>query len=405
MKQPLEDIKVLDLSRVFAGPAGSMILGDLGADVIRIEHPDGTDSMRDWGPFVNEESTYFLAANRNKRSVTLNLKEEKGKELFRKLVENADVILENFKTGTMDRMGLGYEEVKKINDKIIYCSVTGYGQTGPMNEEPGFDPVIQAISGVMDVTGRADGEATRVGIPIVDILTSNYVAISILAAIRMRDFTKVGQHIDLSLLDVQMSNMANIASSYLNVGQISKRVGNAHNNVVPYEVFQCADDPIMLSAGNDRLFERFCQLIGKSEWADDEKYKTNAARKENEKELIPQIIEIMKTKTATEWLELLSEYKIPAGKVNTIEEAIQHPQVEARETVEKMVHPVAGEVKMVRSPMRFSGLNITSRHAPPVLGEHTESFFKEELGLDDEELKELSDNGVIRFGNTGVFSN
>ena len=191
MKQPLEDIKVLDLSRVFAGPAGSMILGDLGADVIRIEHPDGTDSMRDWGPFVNEESTYFLAANRNKRSVTLNLKEEKGKELFRKLVENADVILENFKTGTMDRMGLGYEEVKKINDKIIYCSVTGYGQTGPMNEEPGFDPVIQAISGVMDVTGRADGEATRVGIPIVDILTSNYVAISILAAIRMRDFTKV----------------------------------------------------------------------------------------------------------------------------------------------------------------------------------------------------------------------
>lgn len=404
MKQPLEDIKVLDLSRVFAGPAGSMILGDLGADVIRIEHPEGTDSMRDWGPFVNEESTYFLAANRNKRSVTLNLKEEKGKELFLKLVKNADVILENFKTGTMERMGLGYEDIKKINDKIIYCSVTGYGQTGPMSEEPGFDPVIQAISGVMDVTGRADGEATRVGIPIVDILTSNYVAISILAAIRMRDFTKIGQHIDLSLLDVQMSNMANIASSYLNVGQVSKRVGNAHNNVVPYEVFQCEDDPIMLSAGNDRLFERFCQLIGKPEWAEEEKYKTNAMRKENEEELIPQIVEIMKGKTAAKWLELLSEYKIPAGKVNTIEEAIGHPQVEARETVEEMAHPVAGEVKMVRSPMRFSGLNVTSRYAPPLLGEHTEAFFKEELGLNDDELKELSENGIIKFGETGVYS-
>ena len=395
MKQPLEDIKVLDLSRVFAGPAGSMILGDLGADVIRIEHPNGTDSMRDWGPFINNESTYYLSANRNKRSVTLNLKEEKGKELFLKLVKNADVILENFKTGTLARMGLGYEDVKKVNEKIIYCSVTGYGQSGPAKEEPGFDPVIQAISGIMDVTGHSDGEATRVGIPIADILTSNYVAMSILAAIRMRDFNHVGQHIDLSLLDVQMSSMANIASSYLNGGTISKRVGNSHNNVVPYQVFQCSDYPIMLSVGNDRLFASFCKLVERPEWATDEKYKTNAVRQENEEELISKIKEIMKLKTAEEWIHLFSEYKIPAGKVNTIEEAIHQPQVQARESVEKLAHSAVGEVKMIKNPMRFSGLNITSRYAAPLLGEHTEEFFKEELGIEGKELEELRENAII----------
>ena len=395
MKQPLEDIKVLDLSRVFAGPAGSMILGDLGADVIRIEHPNGTDSMRDWGPFINNESTYYLCANRNKRSVTLNLKDEKGKELFLKLVKNADVILENFKTGTLARMGLGYEDVKKVNEKIIYCSVTGYGQSGPAKEEPGFDPVIQAISGIMDVTGHSDGEATRVGIPIADILTSNYVAMSILAAIRMRDFNHVGQHIDLSLLDVQMSSMANIASSYLNGGTISKRVGNSHNNVVPYQVFQCSDYPIMLSVGNDRLFASFCKLVERPEWATDEKYKTNAVRQENEEELISKIKEIMKLKTAEEWIHLFSEYKIPAGKVNTIEEAIHQPQVQARESVEKLAHSAVGEVKMIKNPMRFSGLNITSRYAAPLLGEHTEEFFKEELGIEGKELEELRENAII----------
>ena len=395
MKQPLEDIQVLDLSRVYAAPAGAMILGDLGADVIRIEHPQGSDSMRDWGPFINGESTYYLSANRNKRSVTLNLKEPKGKELFFELVRNADVVLDNFKTGTMEKMGIGYEDLKKANKKIIHCSVTGFGHSGPEKDEPGFDPVIQAMSGLMDVTGQSDGEATKVGIPITDILTSNYVAMSILAAIRMRDVNHVGQHIDLALLDVQISSLANVASSYLNAGTISKRVGNSHNNVVPYQVFQCADNPIMLSVGNDRLFASFCRLIKKPEWTTDERYTTNANRKENEEELVSKIKGIIKTKTANEWIRLLSDYKIPAGKVNTIEEAINQPQMQARDTVEKLVHPVVGEVKMIKSPLRFSSLNITSRYAPPLLGEHTEEFFKKELNIGGEELAELRRNFIV----------
>jgi crotonobetainyl-CoA:carnitine CoA-transferase CaiB-like acyl-CoA transferase len=395
MKQPLEDIKVLDLSRVYAAPAGAMILGDLGADVIRIEHPEGSDSTRDWGPFINGESTYYLSANRNKRSVTLNLKSQKGKDLFLELVKNADVIIENFKTGTMERMGLGYGDLKKVNEKIIHCSVTGFGHSGPAKENPGFDPVIQAVSGLMDVTGQANGEATKVGVPMADILTSNYVVISILAAIRMRDFNHVGQHIDLSLLDVQMSSLANVASSYLNGGTVSKRVGNSHNNVVPYQVFQCADKPIMLSVGNDRLFANFCRLVERPEWPTDKKYATNEARKCNEDELVQEIKGIMETRTAEEWILLLSEYKIPAGKVNTIEEAVEQPQVRAREAVEKLVHPVVGEIQMIKNPMRFSDLNITSRYAPPLLGEHTATFFKEELGIEGSELEKLRKDFII----------
>ncbi|MHA6259145.1 CaiB/BaiF CoA transferase family protein [Sporosarcina sp. CAU 1771] len=395
MKQPLEDIQVLDLSRVYAAPAGAMVLGDLGADVIRIEHPDGTDSMRDWGPFINGESTYYLAANRNKRSVTLNLKEPKGKELFLKLVKNADIVLENFKTGTMEKMGLGYEDLKKVNDKIIHCSVTGFGHTGPAKDEPGFDPVIQAMSGLMDVTGQSEGEATKVGIPISDILTSNYVAMSILAAIRMRDVNHVGQHIDLALLDVQLSSMANVSSSYLNTGVVSKRVGNSHNNVVPYQVFQCKDVPIMIAVGNDRLFARFCELVDRKEWVTDERYATNENRKKHENELVSQIKDIISEKLADEWIRLFSKYNIPAGKVNTIEEAIHQPQAKARGSVEKVVHPIVGTTQMIKNPMRFSGLNITSRYAPPLLGEHTEAFLSEELGLDSEELEQLKRDSII----------
>lgn len=395
MKQPLEDIRVLDLSRVYAAPEGSMILADLGADVIRVEAPDGTDSMRDWGPFMNGESTYYFCANRNKRSITLNLKEEKGREIFLKLVETADVVIENFKTGTMERMGLGYENLKAVNEQIILCSVTGYGQTGPYKHEPGFDPVIQALSGLMDVTGPPDGEPTKVGIPIADILTGKFVAISILAAIRQRDFTKKGQHIDLSLLDVQMSSMANIASAYLNTGMLSKRLGNRHNNVVPYQVFACADQPIMICAGNNRLFRRLCHVLKKPERAEDERYRTNALRLKNQEELIAGISAIVRTKPADEWLALLSEHQIPAAKVNNIAQAFEHPQVKARELVETLHHPKIGGIKMMKSPLRFSGLNVASKYPPPLLGEHTEEVLLEELGMSPGELRELRERRVI----------
>lgn len=395
MKQPLEDIRVLDLSRVYAAPEGSMILADLGADVIRVEAPGGTDSMRDWGPFMNGESTYYFSANRNKRSITINLKEEKGKNLFLKLVEKADIVVENFKTGTLEKMGLGYENLKAVNDQIILCSVTGYGQTGPYKAEAGFDPVIQALSGLMDVTGQPDGEPTKVGIPLADILTGKFVAISLLAAIRMRDLNKIGQHIDLSLLDVQMSSMGNIASAYLNTGMISKRLGNRHNNVVPYQVFECADQPIMICAGNDRLFQKLCSVLERPEWAEDEKYTTNARRFENQEELIAGISQIVRTKSSDQWLKLLSDYKIPAAKVNNMAQAIEHPQVQARELVETINHPEVGEIKMTKSPLRFSDLNVMSKYPPPLLGEHTEEILTKEAGLTSDDLQELREQNII----------
>ena len=375
MKQPLEDVRILDLSRVYAAPAGSMLLADLGAEVIRVEHPNGMDSTRDWGPFTNDQSTYYLCANRNKKSIILNLKEENDRQVFKELLLDADIILENFKTGDMERMGLGFEDCKKLNPRIIYCSVTGFGHTGPLATEPGFDPVIQAMSGLMDVTGAIDGEPTKVGIPIADILTSHYVAISILAALRMRDFTNEGQCIDLSLLDVQISNLANVASSYLNGGTISKRLGNSHNNVAPYQVFQCSDGPLMVCVGNDRQFEKFCKMIDREQWALDERFNTNTKRKENERELVGKIAEILLQKTRDEWIEQLQNFKIPGGRVNTIAEALEQPQLIARDMIGEIEHPQYGKVKFIKNPMQFSGLNIDYKLAPPILGEHTNQFF------------------------------
>lgn len=372
--RPLEGIRVLDLSRVYAAPAGSMLMADLGAEVIRVEHPKGSDSTREWGPFVNDQSTYYLCANRNKKSILLDLKKEEDRKKFLALVEEADVVLENFKTGDMAKMGLGYEVLKKVNPRIIHCAVTGFGQTGPLAQEPGFDPVIQAMSGLMDVTGDADGEATRVGVPIADILTSNYVVIGILAALRMRDQTNEGQFIDLALLDVQLSSLANVTSAYLNANFVSKRLGNKHNNVAPYQVFPCSDGPLMFCVGTDAQFEKFCKMIHKEEWATDERFKTNTARKQNEQVLTELLQEITVTKTRDEWLDLLQQYKIPGGRVNTIAEALEQPQVKARDLIGEMEHPSYGKVKFVKNPLQHSGLNIAYEQAPPLLGEHTEEY-------------------------------
>lgn len=372
--QPLENIRVLDLSRVYAAPAGSMILADLGAEVIRVEHPDGSDSMRDWGPFLNEQSTYYLCANRNKKSITMDLKTEEARMQFKELVKEADVVLENFKTGDMARMGLSYEELKKVNPRIIHCAVTGFGQTGPLAHEPGFDPVIQAMSGLMHVTGAIDGEATKVGVPIADILTSHYVVISILAALRLRDQTGEGQFIDLSLLDVQMSSLANVASAYLNTGFVSERLGNRHNNVAPYQVFHCADGPLMICVGTDGQFRKFCQMMDRPEWANDPRFITNTMRKQNEAELVEQINEQTLTKTRDEWLVLLRKYKIPGGRVNTIAEALEQPQLIARDMIGEIEHEQYGKMKFVKNPLKFSNLNVQYKTAPPLLGEHTKEF-------------------------------
>lgn len=377
--QPLENIRVLDLSRIYAAPAGSMMLADLGAEVIRIEHPNGSDSMRDWGPFVNGQSTYYLCANRNKKSITLDLKTMEDREKFKELVKDADVVLENFKTGDMERMGLSYEELSKVNPRIIYCAVTGFGQTGPLAHEPGFDPVIQAMSGLMHVTGSPDGEATKVGVPIADILTSNYVVISILAALRMRDQTNRGQFIDLALLDVQMSSLANVASAYLNTGFISERLGNRHNNVAPYQVFNCADGPLMICVGTDGQFKKFCTLLQREEWANDPRFLTNTMRKQHEAELVQMITDITMTKTRDEWITLLQQYKIPGGRVNTIAEALAQPQFMARDMIGEIEHEQYGTIRFIKSPLKFSDLDIQYKLAPPILGEHTNQFQKPSL--------------------------
>jgi len=379
MMQPLENIRILDLSRVYAAPAGSMMLADLGAEVIRIEHPNGSDSMRDWGPFVQEQSTYYLCANRNKKSILLDLKTTEGRERFKDLVKDADIVLENFKTGDMARMGLSYEELKKVNPRLIYCAVTGFGQTGPLAHEPGFDPVIQAMSGLMHVTGSPEGEATKVGVPIADILTSNYVVISILAALRLRDQTDQGQFIDLALLDVQMSSLANVASAYLNTGFSSQRLGNRHNNVAPYQVFQCADGPLMICVGTDGQFEKFCAMLKHEEWAKDPRFLSNTLRKQHEAELVQMIANVTITKTRDEWITLLQQYKIPGGRVNTIAEALAQPQLIARDMIGEIEHEQYGTIKFIKSPLKFSNLNIQYKLAPPLLGEHTNEFQKSSL--------------------------
>lgn len=374
--RPLDGVKVLDLSRIYAAPAGTMLLADLGAEVIRVEHPNGSDGMRAWGPFVNDVSTYYMCANRNKKSITLNLKEQADREELLKLVETADVIIDNFKTGDMKKMGLHYEALSAINPRIIQCSVTGFGQTGPLAEEPGFDPVIQAMSGLMDVTGQPDGEATKVGVPIADILTSNYVVIGILAALRMRDMTGKGQFIDLALLDVQMSSLANVSSAYLNASFHSARVGNLHNNVAPYQVFECEDGPLMICVGTEDQFKKFCKMVDRLEWLTDERFLTNTLRKKNEKILGSYIEAITKTKSRHEWIAMLQAYKIPGGMVNTVAEAFEQPQVAARDLVGEIDHPAYGTVKFVKNPLQHSGLNISYDLAPPLLGEHTEQILK-----------------------------
>jgi crotonobetainyl-CoA:carnitine CoA-transferase CaiB-like acyl-CoA transferase len=394
MIQPLHDIRVLDLSRVYAAPAGAMILGDLGADVIRIEPPGGSDSMRDWGPFLNGESTYYLSANRNKRSVTLDLKSEEGKLLFFDLVEKSDVVIENFKAGTMKKLGIDYDVLKEKKPGILLCSVTGFGQTGPLSELPGFDPVIQAMSGLMDVTGSPQDVATKVGIPIADIITSVYVALSVVTAIRQRDMSGEGQHIDLSLLDVQVASMANVASAYLNTGMISERKGNQHNNVAPYQVFQTGDFAIMICAGNDGLFRKLAAALGHPEWGNDSRFITNNDRKKHENELVILIEEVLKMKKSNQWVDILSNAKVPVGRVNNIQQALDQEQIIARGGIENLLHEV-GEVKLLASPLKHSGLNVMTRMAPPTLGQHNEEVFQELLDLKKEEVLILKENNVL----------
>jgi len=395
-KKPLEGIKVLDLSRVLAGPYCTMMLGDLGADVIKVERPGEGDETREWGPpDAAGESAYYLCVNRNKRGITVDLKAPEGREIIKKLAARSDIIIENYKVGTLARLGLGYEDIKKINPGIIYCSITGFGQYGPYKDRPGYDFIIQGMGGIMSITGDPDGPPMKVGVAIVDITAGLFACSSILAALYYREKTGLGQYIDISLLDSVVAWLANVGSNYLISGELPKRYGNAHPNIVPYEPFQAKDGVwIALGVGNDRQWRDFCRLAGLEHLADDPRFATNPQRVIHRKELIPIIAEKMKERTSDEWLEELDKLKIPCGPINTLDRVFSDPQVQARGMVAEVPHPKAGKVKLVASPMKFSLTPCIVERHPPLLGEHTEEVLKE-LGYSDDEIRSLREKGVI----------
>ncbi|UTR12916.1 CoA transferase [Evansella sp. LMS18] len=391
----LEGIRVLDLSRVLAGPYCTMILGDLGAEVIKVEGPGGSDDTRNWGPpYTGGESAYYLCANRNKRAITLNLKTDEGKEVLKKLIAKSDVVLENFKNGTMNKWGLDYEELKKINPQIVHCSITGFGRNGPYNGFPGYDFIIQAMSGLMSITGSEESGPTKVGVAISDIFTGLYSAIGIQAALLERNRSGLGQSIDISLLDSQISALANVASNYLVSGNVPERLGNEHPNIVPYQPFPTEDGQMAVAVGNDRQFGKFMEVLGLQEYAQEERFATNPQRLKNREELIQLITEQMKTKTSREWLESLQKQGIPAGPINTVKEMFEDPQVIARELVKEVAHPTAGKVKLVGSPLNLSRTPTEVTRHPPLAGEHTNEVLAE-IGYTESQIEEMKIQRVI----------
>jgi crotonobetainyl-CoA:carnitine CoA-transferase CaiB-like acyl-CoA transferase len=377
--QPLHGIRVLDLSRVLAGPYCTMVLGDLGADVIKVESPEG-DETRAWGPpFAGGESAYYLCVNRNKRDIVLNFKTEEGRQILHELVKRSDVLVENFRPGTLARFALDFDSVAVINPNLIYCSITGFGQTGPLRDKPGYDFMIQGMGGLMSTTGEPEGEPMKVGVAVADLFAGQNAAIAILAALQARAQTGRGQHLDLSLFDSQVAMLANVASNFLTSGNLPKRYGNAHANIVPYQSFQASDAWFVVAVGNDKQYEKLCQGIGKGELAQDPRFAGNAGRVENRDELLALLKPVFLTRTSGEWLSMLETAGIPCGPINTLDKVFSMPQVKAREMVIHMGHPEIEDLRLVGSPLKFSDTPVDYKLPPPRLGEHTEEILKELL--------------------------
>ncbi|MHB9061857.1 MAG: CaiB/BaiF CoA transferase family protein [Desulfobacteria bacterium] len=391
MSGPLEGVRILDLSRVLAGPFCTMILGDLGAEVIKVERPAGGDDTREWGPpFASGESAYYLCVNRNKKSVALDLKSPKGIAAVRALAARSDVVIENFRVGVADKLGLGYDALAEGNPGLVYCSVTGYGQTGPYRDLPGYDFIAQAMSGLMSVTGEPGGEPMKLGVATVDLTTGMYAAVAILAALRRRDSTGVGQRIDLALMDSALSWLANVGENHLVSGEVPGRFGNAHATIVPYQVFRSKDGYLAVGIGNDRQYRKFCEIAGARELSSDERFSTNPERVRNREALIPLLERVFATRPTSEWIERLWSEGIPAGPINTVDRALEDPNTLAREMVVDMPHPKAGSVRLIGSPMKFSATPVEYRRPPPLLGEHTEEVLRDVLGMPAEAIRELA---------------
>ena len=377
---PLDGIRVADFSRVLAGPYCTMMMGDLGADVVKVELPEGDDTRR-WGPpYQGGESAYYLSCNRNKRSVVLDLGSEEGREWARALAARSDVLVENFRLGAMERWGLGYEQLAEDDPSLVYCSISGYGRTGTDAGLPGYDYVIQGAGGIMSVTGEPDGSPTKVGVAIVDLTAGMFALSAILAALRVRDMTGRGQKIDISLFDSHLAWLANVGSNYLLSGETPARYGNGHPNIVPYQTFKAEDGWLVLAVGNDQQWTRFCQAVGRPDFISDERWVTNEARVHNRDTLVPILEELIASKSVEAWLMLLKEAKVPAGPVNTVDRALNDPRARARGMVQEVEHPGIGPVRMVASPLHLEATPPVIKRHPPMLGEHTEEILRELKG-------------------------
>ena len=407
MPGPLSHVRVLDLSRVLAGPWAGQNLADLGAEVLKVERPKLGDDSRTYGPpWIKDregrdtkDSAYFTSANRGKKSVTINLAVPQGQALVRELARASDVLIENYKFGDLARYGLGYDDLKALNPRLIYCSVTGFGQTGPYRERPGYDFMIQGMGGMMSVTGEPDGAPgggpQRAGVPVADIITGMYASIAICAALAHRAESGLGQQLDLALLDSQIALLAYQNTNYFATGTPPRRIGNLHPNIVPYQPFRTLDGEVILACGNDNLYRKFCEAAGCPALATDTRFVTNGKRVENRAELTRLLQEVFLQRSTRQWVELLETAGVPNGPINDIAQVFEEPQVKARGIRIELEHPVAGKLATVASPMRFSGTPLEHRAAPPLLGQHTDEILRGILGKTDAELAQLHADGVI----------
>ncbi len=394
--KPLSGVTVLDLSRVLAGPYCTMLLGDYGADVIKVERPGSGDDTRAWGPpFVKGESTYFLSVNRNKRSIAVDLKHAEGKRIIRDLASRADVLVENFSPGTLDDLVLSPAELMAANPKLIVCSISGFGQTGPDRDLPGFDLVMQARGGIMSVTGRPDAPPSTVGLAIVDLFAGLHALSLILAALHERETTGKGRIIDLGLLDSHVSILTHLATSYLNTGNVPQRRGNTHNNIVPYQTFQTKDGYVNISVGNDGLWQKFCAVLGLKNLAADARFTTNAQRVQHRDELIPRLEAVIKERSSADLVKDLSAAHVPVATVQDMAQVCADPQVLAREMIAHMPHPLIGDFKTPASPGFIDGKKPEALRAPPLLGQHTDEILREFLKITAEQIANLRASGAI----------